>query len=134
MVFFDVRPLVEAGRDESAAWKGLRPPLLARFWTWDLTATKMILKFIEQMARAPRGSFLAELLAELRRDCERSYDAWLFGALHMLSLGLSFRRSNSKCLVARVDSRASVMKICPYYFRSARKISQQTPSEKRGRV
>ena len=104
------------------------------FGTWDLTATKMILKFIGQMVRAPRGSFLAELLAELRRDCERSYDAWLFGALRMLSLGLSFRRSNSKCLVARVDSRASVMKICPYYFRSARKISQQTPSEKRGRV
>ena len=72
------------------------------FGTWDLTATKMILKFIGQMVRAPRGSFLAELLAELRRDCERSYDAWLFGALRMLSLGLSFRRS--KCLVARVDS------------------------------
>ena len=32
MVFFDVRPLVEAGRDESAAWKGLLPPPLARFW------------------------------------------------------------------------------------------------------
>ena len=32
MVFFDVRPLVEGGRDESTAWKGLRPPLRARFW------------------------------------------------------------------------------------------------------
>ena len=59
------------------------------FGTWDLTATKMILKFIGQMVRAPRGSFLAELLAELRRDCERSYDAWLFGALRMLSLEIS---------------------------------------------
>ena len=47
------------------------------FGTWDLTATKMILKFIGQMVRAPRGSFLAELLAELRRDCERSYDAMM---------------------------------------------------------
>ena len=46
--------------------------------------------------------FGAELLAELRRDCERTRDAWLFGVLRMLSFGLSFRRS--KCMVARVDS------------------------------
>ena len=62
----------------------------------------MLLKFTRQMVRAPRGSFLAELLVELRRDCERTRDAWLFGVLRMLSLGLSFRRS--KCMVARVDS------------------------------
>ena len=72
------------------------------FGTWDFTATKMLLKFTRQMVRAPRGSFLAELLVELRRDCERTRDAWLFGVLRMLSLGLSFRRS--KCMVARVDS------------------------------
>ena len=72
------------------------------FGTWDFTDTKMLLKFTRQMVRAPRGSFIAELLAELRRDCERTMDAWLFGVLRMLSLGLSFRRS--KCMVARVDS------------------------------
>ena len=32
------------------------------------------------------------------------YDTWLFGVLRMLSRGLSFRRSDRKCLVARVDS------------------------------
>ena len=72
------------------------------FGTWYFTTTKMLLNFTGQMVRAPRGSFVAELLAELRRDCKRIKDAWLFGVLRMLSLGLSFRRS--KCLVARVDS------------------------------
>ena len=74
------------------------------FGTWHLAATKMLLKFIGQMVRDPRVSFLAELLAELRRDCERSYATWFFGVLRMLSLGLPFRRSNIKCLVARADS------------------------------
>ena len=56
------------------------------------------------MVRAPLGSFLAELLTELRRECLRpnNYDAWLFGVLRLLSLGLSFRRD--ACMVARVDS------------------------------
>ena len=74
------------------------------FGTWDLTAAKMLLKFTGQMVRAPPGSFLAELLTELRRECLRpnNYDAWLFGVLRLLSLGLSFRRD--ACLVARVDS------------------------------
>ena len=57
------------------------------FGTRDLAAAKMFLKFTGQMVRAPPGSFSAELLEELRRDCERSYDAWLFGVLRMLSLG-----------------------------------------------
>ena len=73
------------------------------FSTWDLTAAKMFLKFIGQMVRAPPRSFLAELLVGLRRDCERgNKDAWLFGVMRLLSLGLSFRRS--ECLIARVDS------------------------------
>ena len=69
-----------------------------------MTAAKMLLKFTKQMVRAPPGSFLAELLTELRRECLRpnNYDAWLFGVLRLLSLGLSFRRD--ACLVARVDS------------------------------
>ena len=54
------------------------------------------------MVRAPPGSFLAELLTELRRDCDRTKDAWLVGVLRLLSLGISFRRS--ACVVARVDS------------------------------
>ena len=74
------------------------------FGTWDLTAAKMLLKFTGQMVRALPGSFLAELLTELRRECLRpkNHDAWLFGVLRLLSLGLSFRRD--ECVVARVDS------------------------------
>ena len=72
------------------------------FGTWDLTAAKMLLNFTGQMVRAPPGSFLAELLTELRRDCDRTKDAWLVGVLRLLSLGISFRRS--ACLVPRVDS------------------------------
>ena len=53
------------------------------FGTWDLTAAKMLLNFTGQMVRAPPGSFLAELLAELRRDCELT--AWLCGVLRLLS-------------------------------------------------
>ena len=46
------------------------------FGTWDLTAAKMLRKFTGQMVRAPPGSFLAELLTELRRECLRpnNYD------------------------------------------------------------
>ena len=74
------------------------------FGTWDLTAAKMLLKFTGQMVRAPPGSFLAELLTELRRECLRpnNHDVWLFGVLRLLSLGLSFRRD--EYMVARVDS------------------------------
>ena len=74
------------------------------FGTWDLTAAEMLLKFTGQMVRALPGSFLAELLSELRRECLRlkNHDAWLFGILRLLSLGLSFRRD--ECMIARVDS------------------------------
>ena len=73
------------------------------FRTWDLTAAKMLLKFTGQLVRAPPGSFLAELLAELRRECLRAcVHSWLFGVLRLLEMGLSFRRD--LCLVARVDS------------------------------
>ena len=64
----------------------------------------MLQKFTGQMVRALPGSFLAELLTELRRECLRpkNHDAWLFGVLRLLRLGLSFRRN--ECMVARVDS------------------------------
>ena len=63
----------------------------------------MLLKFTGQLVRAPPGSFLAELLAELRRECLRAcVHSWLFGVLRLLEMGLSFRRD--LCLVARVDS------------------------------
>ena len=67
------------GKDDHLSWLD--------FAAWDLTAAKMLLKFTGQMVRAPRGSFLVELLAVLHRDCERFYDAWLFGVLRSLSLG-----------------------------------------------
>ena len=51
--------------------------------------------------RAPAGSFLAALLSELRRECEHSREAWLFGVLRILSTGLSFPGPN--CWLARVD-------------------------------
>ena len=71
------------------------------FNTWEITASKMVFKFLVSMTRAPRGSFLAELLAELRADCNVNPKAWLFGALKILSKGLTFQRAD--CLLARVD-------------------------------
>lgn len=50
------------------------------FGTWDLTAVEMLLKSTGQMVRAPPGYFLAELLAELRRDCLPCQISWLFDA------------------------------------------------------
>ena len=103
LVFFNMQPLVGSDRVVSPIRKGLHVLLSwLNFGTWDLAAAKMFLKFTGQILRAPPGYFLAELLAELRRDCLRSKYAWLLGALRLLSLGLSFRRS--ACLVARVDS------------------------------
>jgi hypothetical protein len=71
------------------------------FGTWDLTAMKMLLKFLCQLVRAPPGSFLAALLSELRSECEHSQEAWLFGVLRALSSGLSFQRTGF--LPERVD-------------------------------
>ena len=38
------------------------------FNTWEITASKIVFKFLTQMLRAPPGSFLAELLIELIND------------------------------------------------------------------
>ena len=62
----------------------------------------MVFKFLSQMLRAPPGTFLAELPIELQNDCRVNQHAWLFGALGIISKGLSFPRRD--CLLARVDS------------------------------
>ena len=72
------------------------------FEPWELSGAQQVLNFIFQMSRAPRGSFLAALLAELRSECTRSPKSWLFGALRLLSRALAFRRA--ACLLARVDN------------------------------
>ena len=41
---------------------------LLDFNTWEITASKIVFKFLTQMLRAPPGSFLAELLIELIND------------------------------------------------------------------
>ena len=53
------------------------------------------------MSRAPRGSFLAALLSELRSECTRSPKSWLFGALSLLSRALVLPRAAR--LLSRVD-------------------------------
>ena len=72
------------------------------FEPWELSGAQQVLNFMFQMSRAPRGSFLAALLAELRSECTRSPKSWLFGALRLLSRALAFRRA--ACLLARVDN------------------------------
>ena len=54
---------------------GLRPRkkgYLILFWLsfepWELSGAQQVLNFMFQMSRAPRGSFLAALLAELRSE------------------------------------------------------------------
>ena len=100
--------------------------------TWEFTASKMMFNFLNQMLRSPRGTFLAELFVELRRDCRINNKAWLFGALRILSKGLSFQRS--ACLLERVDNMldrlkkepsASLLKVfsdnlSQYLYRNAR--------------
>ena len=54
------------------------------------------------MTQAPRGSFLAALLSELRSECILSPKSWLFGAVRLLSRALAFPRA--ACLLARVDN------------------------------
>ena len=54
------------------------------------------------MSRAPRGSFLAALLTELRSECTWSPKFWLFGALRLLSRALVFPRAAR--LISRVDN------------------------------
>ena len=68
----------------------------------ELSGAQQVLNFIFQMTRAPRGSFLAALLAELGSECTRSPKSWLFGALRLLSRALAFPRA--ACLLARVDN------------------------------
>ena len=72
------------------------------FETWELSGVQQILNFICQMTQAPRGSFLAALLSELRSECILSPKSWLFGAVRLLSRGLAFPRA--ACLLARVDN------------------------------
>jgi len=45
----------------------------------------MVFKFLIQMLKSPRGSYL-----ELRDDCKENNNAWLFGALRIFSRGLTF--------------------------------------------
>ena len=63
------------------------------------------------MLRAPPGSFLAELLIELISDCRANKHAWLFGALRIVSKGLSFPRRD--CLLARVESMLDGLRVEP---------------------
>ena len=63
------------------------------------------------MLRAPPGSFLAELLIELISDCRANKHAWLFGALRIVSKGLSFPRRD--CLLARVESMLDRLRVEP---------------------
>ena len=55
------------------------------FEPWELSGAQQVLKFVFQLTHAPRGSFLAALLSEMREECTRSYKAWLFGAMRLLS-------------------------------------------------
>ena len=75
MVFFDVQPLVGSGKNEATTRKGLRRPLLARLWSRGFGSREDAFEVNQTMVRAPPGSFLYELLSELRRECLRSYDA-----------------------------------------------------------
>ena len=63
------------------------------------------------MLRALPGSFLAELLFELINDCRVNKHAWLFGALGIISKGLSFPRRD--CLLARVESMLDRLRVEP---------------------
>ena len=63
------------------------------------------------MLRALPGSFLAELLFELINDCRVNKHAWLFGALRIISKGLSFPRRD--CLLARVESMLDRLRVEP---------------------
>ena len=66
------------------------------------------------MLRALPGSFLAELLIELISDCrvnKHAKHAWLFGALRIISKGLSFPRRD--CLLARVESMLDRLRVEP---------------------
>ena len=82
--------------------KGYKILTLLNFETWELSGVQQILNFIFQMTQAPRGSFLAALLSELRSECILSPKSWLFGAVRLLSRALAFPRA--ACLLARVDN------------------------------
>ena len=82
--------------------KGYQILTWLNFETWELSGVQQILNFIFQMTQAPRGSFLAALLSELRSECILSPKSWLFGAVRLLSRALAFPRA--ACLLARVDN------------------------------
>ena len=81
------------------------------FNTWEITASKMVFKFLVQMLRAPPETFLAELLVELKSDSRVNQHAWLFGALKIISKGLSFPRRD--CLLERVESMLDRLRVEP---------------------
>ena len=81
--------------------KGYQILIWLNFETWELSGFQQILNFIFQMTQAPRGSFLAALLSELRSECTRSPKSWLFGALSLLSRALVLPRAAR--LLSRVD-------------------------------
>ena len=62
--------------------------ILQSKYSFEVSGAQQVLNFISQMARAPQGSFLAALLAELKLECMRSQKAWLFSALCVLSRSL----------------------------------------------
>ena len=54
----------------------------------------------DRLERVCQDAFGTKLV-ELRRECEHSPGAWLFGVLRLLSVGLAFPRAS--CLLARAD-------------------------------
>ena len=81
------------------------------FNTWEITASKMVFKFPVQTLRAPPGTFLAELLVELKSDSRVNQHAWLFGVLRIISKGLSFPRRD--CLLERVENMFDRLRVEP---------------------
>ena len=71
----------------------------------------MAFRFLVQMLRAPPRTFPAELLVELKSDSRVNQHAWLFGALKIISKGLSFPRRD--CLLERVESMLDRLRVEP---------------------
>ena len=79
------------------------------FEPWEVSGAQQVLKFISQMTKAPRGSFLADLLAELKLELNRNlktHKSWLIGALRLISRGLCIpREGDLRARVARMLER-----------------------------